>query len=160
MGSTGVPGYCSICASPNAPAYVKGARDGWNAPQFNDYAAMNGERWDRKTWYAHKKHALTGEALLITAAEKVRRDSALTVRDIKKSSNTELLEAIRDLGMARALQNPEDVTIDHSLKAVQIMESRKDKGGDSLNILVQFTVGQPPAYVIEGEARDVTEGVS
>lgn len=160
MAKTGVPGYCSICASPNAPAYVKGARDGWNAAQFNDYAAMNGEKWNRQTWYEHKKHAQTGTQLLITEAEKVRRNGALTVADIKKSSNDEFLSAVRDIGMARALANPEDVTIADALKSVSIMEGRKEKTSDSLNILVAFITGQPPIHVIEGTAVEVPEGVS
>lgn len=159
MGKTGVPGYCSICASPNAPAYVKGARDGWNAAQFNDFAAMNGEKWTRQTWYTHKKHAMTGEQLIVAAA-KVQREGALTVRDIKKSSNDEFLGAIRDLGMARALNSPEDVTVADALKSVSIMEGRKEKTGDSINILVSFMTGQPPMHVIEGVAHDVSEGAN
>lgn len=157
----GRSGFCSICASPNAIEYVAGARKGWNAKQFNEAAEANGESWNRQTWYSHLRHAKSGEQHLIQAAEKVRRQGALTVGDIKKSSNAQLLEAIRDIGMAKALANPDDVTIDQALKAVQIMEGRKEKGSDALNILIAFTTGaQLPTVIVERSQPEIIEGTA
>jgi hypothetical protein len=161
VAGSGTPGFCKICAHPDAHVFIRGAREGgktgkgWNSKEAQEAGRVYGLTFSRQTWYAHLDHAKTGEQRLITAAQKVREDGALTVQGIKKSSNTELLEAIRDIGSQRAINNPEEVTLDHALKAVQIMENRKDKSSDSLNILVQFVTGQPPAVVVEGTARRV-----
>jgi hypothetical protein len=161
MKGQGKPGFCKICAHPEAHRFILGAREGgksgkgWNSSEAMEAGKAYGITFSRQTWYQHLEHAQTGEMRVIQAAQKVRESSALTISDIKKTSNLDVLEAIRDLGMARALQSPDEVTVDQALKAVQIMESRKDKGGDTLNILVQFTTGQPPPLVIEGEAREV-----
>jgi len=160
----GSPGYCKICAHPDAHVFVRGAREGgkagkgWNAKEAQDAGKVYGLSFDRATWYKHLEHAKTGEQLMIQAAEKVRREGALTVRDVKTGSG-ELLDAIIDLGAQRAMNNPEEVTLDHALKAIQIKESRKDKGSDQLNILVQFVTGNPPPVTIEGTAREVSQEV-
>lgn len=156
----GKVGYCKICADPQAAGpLIKAARDGMNAKNAQELASTFGLSFNRQTWYTHLEHAKTTGQRLVQAAEKVRREGALTVRDIQKHDNTTVLEAIRDLGMARALENPEDVTIDQALKAAQILEQRKDKGGDSLNILVAFVTGTDrPTVVVErpAEVIDVT----
>lgn len=155
----GRKGYCSICVSPNAAEYIKGARtggksgDGWNAAEFRVFAEKNGEGWSRQTFYEHKRHSKSPEMRVIQAAQLVRSGEKGVA--ISKRSNTDVLEAIRDIGAQRALDNPDNVSIDHSLKAIQILEGRKDRGSDALNILVQFTVGQPPVVIIEGTAREV-----
>jgi hypothetical protein len=151
----GHDGFCKICAHEQAPRMIKAARDGANAAQALEIASLFGLYFDRKTWYAHKQHAITGEGRILQAAEKVRREGALTVGDIKKSNNTELLSAIRDIGMAKALNNPDDITVDQALKAVQILEAREKKGGDQLNVLVQFVTGNVPAVVVEGEYKEI-----
>lgn len=151
----GKTGYCKICASPDAPVFIRGAREGgkkgtgWNAAEAQEAGRLYGLSFNRQTWYAHLEHAKTGEQRLVQAAEKVLESGLVPV----KTSNKGFLEAVRDLGMAKALANPESVSIDQALKAVQIMESKKDKGGDTLAILVQFVTNQPPAIVIDGEAR-------
>lgn len=157
----GKPGYCKICAHPMAHKFIQGAREGgksgkgWNAAEAQEAGKVYGLSFNRQTWYAHLEHARTAEARVIQAAEMVRKEGALTLRDIERHNNTDVLEAIRDLGMKKALDDPEQVTLDHALKSIQILEQRKDKGGDALNVLVQFVVGQPPAVVIEGQAREV-----
>lgn len=142
-----------------APRFIKGAREGgksgkgWNATEAQEAATAFGFTFARQTWYAHVKHAQSSDKRVIQAAELVRSgEKGLT---ITKRSNTDVLEAIRDIGAQRALDNPDNVSLDHSLKAIQILEGRKDRGSDALNILVQFTVGQPPAVIIEGTAREV-----
>lgn len=131
---------------------------GWNAAQFNEVASKNGEHWNRQTYYEHRKHALTAEQRVVQAAVQVRQSGALKIRDIEKHDNTTVLEAIRDLGMKRALENPEDVTVDQGLKAASILEQRKDRGGSGLQLLVAFVTGTDrPAVVIEGSAQEISQ---
>lgn len=159
------PGYCKICAHPEAARFIKGAREGgrsgkgWNAAEAQVHGETYGLEFNRQTWYAHQKHSQTTEMRVIQTARAVQEagGGGLT---IKRSSNLELLEAIRDIGTAKALRSPDEVTIDHALKAVQIMEGKKDKGSDSLNILVSFVTGNAPAVIVEGTARDVTQEAS
>jgi hypothetical protein len=157
----GKPGFCKICAHEAAPRLIKAARDGLNAAQAQEIASVHGLTFNRQTWYEHRKHAQTAGQRVVQAAEKVRREGALTIRDIQKHDNTTVLEAIRDLGMARALENPEDVTVDQALKAASILEQRKDRGGDQLNILVAFVTGtDTPTVVVERKPAEVIEGTA
>lgn len=155
----GKSGFCKICAHPDAHVFIRGAREGgkkgtgWNAAEANEAAKAYGFSFNRQTWYTHVEHAKTGEMRLTQAAQQVREQGLIPV----KTNNKGFLESIRDIGMAKALANPESVSIDQALKAVQIMEAKKDKGNDTLNILVQFVTNQPPAIVIEGEARPLED---
>lgn len=151
---------CKICDSPNAPTYLKGFKSGgkngkgWNASESQEAAAVYGESWDRQTVYKHLKHLETVEQSVIHQAKSAQRAGLIPY----KTTNSGFLEKIRDIGMARAMQNPDDITIDQALKAAQILETKKDKGQDSLAILVQFSIGSPPPIIIEGQATLVEEG--
>jgi hypothetical protein len=153
----GKTGYCKICAHPDAHVFIRGAREGgkkgsgWNAAEAQEAGQAYGLTFNRQTWYTHVEHAKTGEMRLSQAAEKVKAQGLIPVRTTSQG----FLESLRDIGMAKALANPENVTIEQALKAVQILESKKDKGSDTLNVLVQFVTNQPPPVVIEGIARDV-----
>lgn len=149
-------GYCKLCASPDAHVFIRGATEGgkkgsgWNAAEAIEAGKAYGLVFDRHTWYSHLKHAKDGRKALVQAAEGTRQ---LT---IARTTNQEFLETVRDIGMARALANPETISPSDALKAVQIMEGKKEKGGDALAILVSFVTNAPPAVqIIEGTARDV-----
>lgn len=147
-------GYCTLCASPAAEVFIKGARDGWNAKKAQTVGENYGLQFTRQLWYKHAAHAKGGELMVIQAAKAVQAAGAAS---IKKTSNKDFLEAVRDLGMQRALNNPDEVTVRDAIDAVKVLEARKDKRSDQLNILVQFTVGAPPpVQVIEGEAVEVS----
>jgi predicted nucleic acid-binding protein len=106
---------------------------------------------NRQTFYKHKPHALGTEVAVVQAASK-----ALTKADIKKTSNVAFLEAVRDIGYTKAISDPDQISIDHALKAATILETRKDKPNDALNVLIQVVVGQQmPAFEVEGEYREM-----
>lgn len=149
MKGQGKRGHCAICSSPLAESINQMIRDGKNTTDIRAFVTAAGQTpWSRPTIYNHKDHALTPEKALVKA---VRQDL-----QIRKGSNQEFLEVVRDIGLARAEADPESITIDQALKATQILEGRKDKT-DSLAILVAFVTGNRPAdVVIEGEAREVT----
>lgn len=149
MRGQGKKGHCSICASPLAESINQMIRDGKTTTDIRAFVTAAGQTpWSRPTIYNHKDHALTPEKALVKA---VRQEL-----EIKKSSNTEFLEAVRDIGFSKAVSDPESISIDQALKATQILEGRKEKT-DNLAILVAFVTGNRPAgVVIEGEAREVT----
>lgn len=148
----GKPGYCSLCAWEHAAKLNKGIRDGWNSTQASEFAGKLGKTFNRRTFYSHKPHAISPEQRVIQFAE--QGSKALTIR---KTSNTSFLESLRDIGYSKAIDDPDQISIEHALKAVSILEGRKDKGGDQINLLVLISTGhRPPMEIIEGEARDVT----
>lgn len=154
----GKPGYCSLCVHPGVKAINRIINEGGNAGRVNAYLEQTYDKGvDRRTIYAHREHALSPENKVIQAAEIGRKQ--LTIR---KTSTTEFLESLRDIGFSKAIEDPEKVSIEHALKAAQILESRKDRGGDQLNILIAISTGQAPpiliedGQVVEGEVRDVT----
>lgn len=71
------------------------------------------------------------------------------------STNEQYLEAIRDLGYKRAVENPEEVTIDHGLKAAQVLASQKRGGGDTIILLAKVFTGGGLPDVIDGEYQEV-----
>lgn len=148
----GKSGFCSLCIHTNVDEINKKIREGLNAGQMSRWAKERfGLEVHRTTWYSHKPHALSPEQRVIQAAK--QQTQALA---IKRGSNTGFLEAVRDIGLAKAIDNPEQVSIDHALKAVSILEGRKDKTGDSLNVLINIAVGQMPSYeVIEGTSKEI-----
>lgn len=152
MAGESKPGYCMICAWAGVKVLNVLLNNGSTIPAALAYARGQGFGCSRRTMASHKPHALTPENAVIQLAEQGRR--ALTIR---KSSTVGFLEALRDIGYSRAIDEPDRVSLDHALKAASILEGRKDRQGDQINILVALTVGRRPSIVIEGEAREVTE---
>ncbi len=145
------PGYCKLCAWEHSPELDKGIRSGWNAAQAQEWAKKYVYAFNRQTFYSHKPHALTPEQRVVQIAK--TKTQAL---QIKRGSNTSFLEAVRDIGYAKAIDDPDAISIDHALKATQLLESRKDKSSDQLNILISIVTGQQPQpIIIEGTAQEV-----
>lgn len=108
-----------------------------------------GFTFGRDTWANHKAHSQTTEQRVIQAHQIVAADKPVK---IARSTNDQFLEAIRDIGMTKAVNDPDSITIDQALKATQILENRKDKGGDGLRVLINIMTGHSPQPVIvEGE---------
>jgi len=153
---------CKICSHQEAHRFIRGAREGgksgkgWNSAEAIEAAAVYGLSLTRQTWYSHVKHLDTAENRVIEAGRRAGRASLVPLR----TTNPQFLEAIRDIAMAKAMAEPDLVSIDQGLKAVAILEGKKEKGSDSLAILVSFTIGAPPPIQVEGTARDVTEEIS
>jgi len=109
---------------------------------------------NRQTWYNHKPHASTAvEKFVATKTIQTSEGGDLA---IKKTTNTEFLETIRDIGMTKAINDPSSVTLEQAIKATSILEGRKDKTSDYVKILIGIVTGHGPSLeVIEGEAKEV-----
>ena len=153
-------GYCSICHSPNLGKYNDRIKEGWNAAQLDNLAVSLGDKgWNRQTWYAHKKHYIAP----VKFVEDAKKGIVVSGPDgerklqIKKGSNQEFLETVRDIGLTKALNDPDSITIEQALKAVQILEGKKQGTDASVKILIGIVTGKPPAYeVIDGTATEVS----
>lgn len=151
----GKQGYCRLCSFQDLKQLNDKIKAGWNARQVKDWLVANyGVTFSRQTFYTHKdEHMTRPEDRIVSAVEKAQRKELMLPR---VSSNEQYLEAIRDIGYQRAVENPEEVTIDHGLKAAQILASQKRGGGDITILLAKvFTGGESPEVIIEGEAREL-----
>lgn len=144
-------GYCKICHSPYAPAVNKLLVDGKNSTAIMTAVEPLGLTFTRKTLGAHKQHITHP---LITAAEAAQRRPK-----IMPKSNQAVLEAIRDIGAARAITNPEEVTVDHAIKAATALQAKESRGDNILVIMAKAVMQDVPEDVqgyLSGETIDVT----
>jgi len=122
----GKPGYCKLCAHPNLPEINKQIKAGLNAAQLNAYC---NERWGltaaRQTWYTHIKQHATHPADKVVAVSKLPRPNGELIR---QTTDEEFTQAVIDIGMRKAIEDPDSISIDHALKAVQIRSSAKSSG--------------------------------
>ncbi len=151
----GQPGYCKLCASDLVPKINEMLRNGKNAAQIQKWCKEYNLTFARQTLYTHKEHITDPKTSFV--------DKARANPVIKRVSNRDFLEAVRDAGAARAMQDPESVSVDQALKATQIMMQDK-RGHDGLTIiLVKAVTGHideviDPPMLIEGEYTEVPNG--
>lgn len=147
----GKPGYCKVCDHPAAPFLNKRYADdpeGFNAAKAAELAAQLDLTFNRQTWYGHVKH--------ITHPLVTRQREAQNSPVVVPKTNAGALEAIRDIGMQRIVENPEfSVDTDQTLKALSILEGRKESTASWMLILAKAMTGELPPELIEGEWREV-----
>lgn len=142
----GSPGYCKICASSLLPAINKKLREGVSAPEIVEWAAEFNETFVRQTLYRHKEHITDPKTTLV---DRARKNPV-----IKRASNEEFLDAVRDAGFAKVLNDPDSVTVGQALKAAQISMQAK-KNTDSIQLVLVGVMTGKADDVIEGEWKEV-----
>jgi len=153
--AAGSIGYCKICDFRFAEILNRKLADE-GEKKFTAAAAQRfaaelepGYSFDRETWRKHKAH--------ITHPLVTLQKQALANPVIVPKTNQGKLEAIADIGIQRALENPETVSVDHALKALGILEQKKDRKENIWVILAKAITGQQAEVndYIEGEFRVV-----
>lgn len=140
-------GYCSICRRPDVKQINKAIEAGFSYQSVRDITSNPPAK---ATFFKHKEHVTSP---LLTDAEAARENPV-----IQPKSNKEVLEAIRDIGLANAMENPDRITTTHALRAAEIL-SAKEKRVDSVTVVLAklLTAGAPAALpymeseVVEGE---------
>ena len=152
----GKQGFCKLCSIRDAQAQLdldQHIRDGWNAGQVGRWLKSRYEiTATRQTIYSHQDHVKHPRDRLVTAVQRTQQ-RALSTRPV--ASNEQFLEAIRDIGYQRAMDNPEEVTVDQSIKAASILAGSKRSGGEITLILARVSLGDYAPDVIEGEVVEV-----
>ena len=154
----GRQGYCKLCSLADSRAQTdldERIRAGWKSTAIiNLLRDRYGVTVNRQTFYSHKPHATHPRDRLVTA---VQRSEQRALQTKPVASTEQFLEAIRDAGYQRAVNNPEEVTIDHALKAANILANQKQSGGDIHILLAKIVTGSEwrSDVVIEGESREV-----
>ena len=165
----GKPGYCKLCDLEDGTVQNQlddRTRQGWTPKQLNVWLGRQIEGWtgvSDPTVYNHRKHVQHPQDKLVTAVKRTE-SRALTVPP--QSSADDFLGSLIAIGQRRALENPEDVTIDHAIRAATALKQNKDGGKSGIQALVALiTVNaiapvmadlQPP-FDIEGEYVEVSE---
>ena len=145
----GRTGFCKVCSSPLARDINRLLKNGQNAGQITRYAEAKGLKLHRETIYSHRDHVTAGQDKLVNW-----RAKAPVV--IRKTTNQQFLETVRDIGMSKAMSDPDLVDVNHALKAVALMEAKRDRGDSITLILAQIVTGHRPAdLVIEGTAEEI-----
>jgi len=130
-------------------------KKGKNAAQIQRWTKEYNLTFARQTLYAHKEHITDPRVSFVSQA----RSNPV----IKPVNNRDFLEAVRNAGAARAVADPESVSVDQALKATQIMMNDK-KGHDSLTlVLMKVMTGHISEVIdepmlIEGEFTEVSNG--
>lgn len=143
-------GYCSLCKHPQVTALNNAINAGKGyVTCLREMDQAFGMSFAKGTFLKHKEHIT---APLITAAEDARKN-ALTPRN-----NRAVLEAIRDIGMRKALDDPDSVKIDHALRAAKILQDAEGKQETVLVLLAKAVQGPTPQpETIEGEYTEVPQ---
>lgn len=139
-------GYCSLCKNPKVMLLNNAIKAGKGYTIVSRELEPEGIKMSKVTFLKHRNHIT---APLLTEAENARKHSLVGPRN-----NRAVLEAIRDLGMKRALDNPEEVKIDHALRAAKILQDAEGKQEQILVVLAKSVMGPPPE-IIEGEYREL-----
>jgi len=149
MSGRGKPGFCKICDSAYATIINKLLEQGKNeAETKRAVQAIDPDfTWNRQTLYLHKEH--------ITHSLITHQKMALADPIIVPKTNIGALEAIRDIGMQRAINYPDEVTVGDALKAVSIMEQRREKR-DSVWVVLAKAMNNQLPELIEGEYKVLT----
>ena len=151
------PGYCKLCSFSDPKLQDEFDR------RVLEYAPAALNEWlhsridmkhnvDRKTIYNHREHVRNPKDRIVNAVARRQAEHGSLPARVSEGA---FLDAVIALGQARAMADPESVTIDHALKATQIKAQSKSKG-DAHAVLIQlFTGRMPPSMtVIEGEYQE------
>lgn len=138
-------GYCSVCQRGDIKKYDKAIADGWS---YNTIRELFPNPPAKATHAKHKAHTK------VVATKPVEA----TPLDLRPRSNKEVLEAIRDLGLRNALENPESITVNQAIRAASVL-AEKDKGQENITIIMAKLLQGPTPVLeldntIEGEWSD------
>lgn len=157
----GKPGYCKLCDFADGSIqnqFDDRVRKGWTPRQLNDWLARQIEGWypaSKMTVYKHRTHAQHPQDRLVTA---VKRTEQRALQTKPTSSPDEFLHSLVSVGQQRVIDSPDDVTIDHALRAAAELKKSKSQS-DGLSALVALLTQRaaPPTVitVIEGQAEEV-----
>jgi hypothetical protein len=155
----GKPGYCKLCDLEDGTIQNQlddRVRQKWSPKQLNTWLTRQIPGWagvSENTVYKHRPHVQHPQDKLVSA---VKRAEQRAVTVAPQSSPDEFLNALVSIGMQKAVENPEDVTIDHALRAASIQKQAKAAPNAGINVLIALMTNNS-APVMDGEYVDVTE---
>ncbi|MBA2703467.1 MAG: hypothetical protein H0U60_06425 [Blastocatellia bacterium] len=139
-------GFCSLCKNPKVLLLNNAVAAGKGYTIVSREMEPMGLTFSKGTFLEHKRHITSP---LRTLVDNARENPVLIPK-----SNRAVLEAIRDMGMLRAQEHPEEVSVNHALKAAKILQDAEGKQESVLVILAQAVQNRPPE-MIEGTYKEL-----
>jgi hypothetical protein len=161
----GSAGYCKLCAFEDPKVQdafdkrvgaKKGKRYEYSPDALNEWLREKGigVSASRPTIYAHRKHVMHPNDRIVNAVQRRQAEHGSVPATV---SEDEFVDAIIALGNRRAVENPDEVTIDHALKAAQLKANAKKKGNEQAVLVNIFTSGpSTESTIVEGEVKTVS----
>lgn len=157
----GSQGFCKLCSFKDAKfqlSYDERTRAKWSPNQINEWAVKQGFEGavaSKETIYNHRKHVMHPQDRMVTAVQRTENRTVATTEPV--SSPDVFLESLVAIGARRAVENPEEVSIDHALRAATALKQNKG-AGSGINILIAAMTGMSnvSATVLDGEAVEVS----
>lgn len=157
----GSQGFCKLCSFKDAKfqlSYDERCRANWSPKNLNEWVLTQdqpGAVASKETIYNHRKHVQHPKDRIVSA---VQRTQARTL-DVAKpqSSPDDFLQAVVEIGARRAVENPDEITIDHALRAAQALKQGGNNAKGGLAVIIGLLTGQSnaPATVIDAQAVEV-----
>lgn len=160
MHGFGHQGYCKLCSlkDPRVQAeYNERVKAKWSPRQLNEWATQKGLPElvaSKTTVYNHRVHVMHPRDALVTS---VQRSQNKALQSAPQTTPDAFLDALVSIGHKKAIENPEEVSIDHALRAASTLKQSREKQGDGINVLIALFTGKAarPSDVIEGQAVEV-----
>lgn len=154
----GKSGYCKLCSFDDPQlqddlddrvlTYSPAKMNKWMATKIEDFQDIN-----RQTYYKHREHVRAPADRMVTA---IKKRELVHGSQPTQVSEQDFLDAIISMGAANAAAEPENVTIDHALKAAGMKLQQKNKGDAHQTLVQVFTTAPPTAPdIIEGESKEI-----
>lgn len=140
-------GSCKVCSSGLAKQFNKRLDRGDSYTKVMAWAADQDFKVSKPTLINHKRHITDPKT---TVVEQAKKNPA-----IKRTSHEEFLQTLVDIGAARAAENPDDVSLDQSIRAAQTLASKGDKRVDVLLVLAERLSPKQLEPVIEADWREI-----
>lgn len=131
----------------------------WTPRQLNQWLTEHElPNYNRQTVYSHRQHVLHPKDRMVNA---VANHARTVGTQPQKVTDEQFLDSVVAAGAQKVLDNPDDVTIDHAIRAVQVKAQSKAAGRDAMNVLVQIFTRIPEQLsqlpVAEGEYFQIAD---
>lgn len=135
-------GWCKVCAVEDMMVKVnRRMKRGQTNTEIAGWSKSQPVSYTRNTLAKHRKHITDPHYTLVQRAQQ---------RPVlNRVSSTEFLRTVVDIGAQRAMDNPEEVTIEHSLAAARILETKQADDQRGLQILVVALTGGIPTRPLQ-----------
>ena len=139
-------GWCSLCRNPNVKLLNNAIAAGKGYDRALRDVGEFGLTFSKGTFLKHKEHITHP---LVTDAAKALADPI-----VQPKSNRAALELIRDMGVKRAMDDPDAVNVNHALRAAKILQDAEGKQDAAYIILAKAVTGPLPEVYI-GEYKEL-----
>lgn len=148
-------GFCKVCKSSLVKEINKRLKRSDTYPSIVEWCKSHDFSVTRQKLADHKAHITDPKETLVDHA---KRNPAIK----NGVTEDEFSQAILDIAYQRAMENPDDITVNHGIQIVKVRAAKKQSQSNVLILLAQASRGRlsaPQEEMIEGEwspAKELT----